>query len=128
MNQIINRFSSSTLFLFFFFFFSFYTMRGHLLLMLLCCAVASALASTKHHPIKYSTKRYATGKNSSSSKKLSYGSHRLITYIVDWDVPSTINWGKLDHVTYAFAEPNAEGKLESITSTNLKSGMLYIEK
>lgn len=50
-----------------------------------------------------------------------YGKHRLVTYVVDWEIPSVINWDQLDHVAYAFAEPDSEGTLESFTKENLAS-------
>jgi GH18 family chitinase len=49
-----------------------------------------------------------------------YGKHRLVTYVVDWEIP-TINWDQLDHIAYAFAEPNSEGTLESFTESSLKN-------
>lgn len=51
-----------------------------------------------------------------------YGKHRLTTYVVDWEVPKSIQWHKLDHIAYAFAEPNAKGELKSYTAGTLKSG------
>lgn len=48
-------------------------------------------------------------------------SQKLIAYVVDWEVPKNIQWKKLDHIVYSFAEPNSHGVLESITSSNLKS-------
>lgn len=50
-----------------------------------------------------------------------YGKHRLTTYVVDWEVPKSIQWNKLDHIAYAFAEPNAKGELKSYTAGTLKS-------
>lgn len=62
-------------------------------------------------------------KKSSVSKSKIFGKQRLVTYIVDWEVPKNIPWDKLDHIAYAFAEPNANGELGSYTDSNLKSGM-----
>jgi hypothetical protein len=31
----------------------------------------------------------------------------------------------LDHIAYAFAEPNSKGALESVTASNLKSGIIH---
>lgn len=58
-----------------------------------------------------------------STHKKNYGKQRLITYVVDWEVPKNIKWNKIDHIAYAFAEPNAKGELKSYTSSNLKSSM-----
>ncbi|KAI9473935.1 MAG: glycoside hydrolase superfamily [Benjaminiella poitrasii] len=93
--------------------------------------------STSKHGRQTTTSKHTTStKRSSSTKKTStnrsntikkastksiYGKHRLITYIVDWEVPESINWDQFDHVAYAFAEPDKNGKLESYTSSNLKS-------
>ncbi|KAG1054949.1 hypothetical protein G6F43_003063 [Rhizopus delemar] len=48
-----------------------------------------------------------------------FGSHKLVAYIVDWDLPRTIYWDKLDHVSYAFAVPNKEGDLNGFNKTQL---------
>lgn len=56
-----------------------------------------------------------------ASSKKSYGKHKVISYVVDWEVPKKINWSKLDHVAYAFAEPDKTGSLKSFTSSTLKS-------
>jgi chitinase len=80
-----------------------------------------------HHHASTLKKKISTSikKSSSVSKRTSkiYGKQRLVTYIVDWEVPKNIKWDKLDHVAYAFAEPNANGELASYTESNLKSGM-----
>ncbi|KAI7907571.1 glycoside hydrolase superfamily [Cokeromyces recurvatus] len=61
-----------------------------------------------------------TCEDDSSSKNI-YGKHKLITYIVDWDIPHNIKWDLFDHVSYAFAEPNKNGELKSFSGSNLKS-------
>lgn len=48
-----------------------------------------------------------------------YGKHSLITYVVDWEVPSNIAWNKIDHAIYSFAEPNSKGQLQSFSSSSL---------
>lgn len=48
--------------------------------------------------------------------------HKLVAYVVDWDIPKSIRWDHLDHIAYAFAEPNENGDLESYSGSNLKSG------
>lgn len=74
----------------------------------------------------YVTAAYTTSIANSLIKKSSvasnvYGKHRLISYVVDWEIPKTINWDQMDHIAYAFAEPNESGKLESYSDSNLKS-------
>ncbi|KAI8091858.1 glycoside hydrolase [Thamnidium elegans] len=49
-----------------------------------------------------------------------YGSHQLITYVVDWDIPTSIPWDKLDHIAYAFAVPNQQGELTQFDEVQLK--------
>lgn len=89
---------------------------------LLFCAIATVLAASSTKKKTVTTKRSAVKKSSSTSSSSSYGDHRLITYVVDWEVPESISWDKLDHIAYAFAEPNSKGDLESFTASNLKSG------
>ncbi|KAI9276212.1 glycoside hydrolase superfamily [Sporodiniella umbellata] len=48
-----------------------------------------------------------------------YGQHQLVAYIVDWDLPSTLPWDKIDHIAYAFAIPKKSGKLEGFNKTQL---------
>lgn len=78
--------------------------------------------------------------------------HRLTAYIVDWvrnkdrdeiaqniqrclkqcimlgavlkGLPDSIQWDLLDHVHYAFAIPDSDGKLSGFDSSQLKSGKL----
>jgi chitinase len=52
---------------------------------------------------------------------LAASTKKLIAYVVDWEVPKNIQWSKLDNIVYSFVEPNAEGALESFTSSNLRS-------
>jgi chitinase len=73
-------------------------------LLTLLCALLSFTAST-----------YAA-----TSKKI-YGKHKLISYVIDWEVPKKINWSQLDHIAYSFAEPDKTGSLKSFTSSTLKS-------
>ncbi|GAA5811790.1 hypothetical protein MFLAVUS_005233 [Mucor flavus] len=47
--------------------------------------------------------------------------HKLVAYVVDWDIPKSIRWDHLDHIAYAFAEPNENGELESYSGNNLKA-------
>ncbi|KAI8063346.1 glycoside hydrolase superfamily [Gilbertella persicaria] len=56
-----------------------------------------------------------------STTKKTYGKHRLVSYVVDWEIPKSINWSLMDHVVYAFAEPDVHGNLKEITSSSLKS-------
>lgn len=69
-----------------------------------------------------------------------YGSHQLITYVVDWvkinkhvhnleknvlyvhiqDIPKSIPWEKLDHIAYAFAVPNQQGELTQFDEAQLR--------
>ncbi|GAN02249.1 chitinase [Mucor ambiguus] len=49
-----------------------------------------------------------------------YGSHQLITYVVDWDVPKVIPWSKLDHIAYAFAVPDRHGELTMFDAEQLQ--------
>lgn len=58
-----------------------------------------------------------------TSIKHMYGKHRLVTYVVDWEIPKSINWKQLDHIAYAFAEPDSKGTLKSFTKGNLKNRM-----
>lgn len=51
-----------------------------------------------------------------------YGSHQLVTYVVDWDVPKVIPWSKLDHIAYAFAVPDQDGELTLFNETQLNKG------
>lgn len=70
---------------------------------------------------KTTTKKHATKSSSVSAAAADiYGKHRLIAYVVDWEIPSTVNWDKVDHVAYAFAEPDANGALKSFTDSLLK--------
>lgn len=70
---------------------------------------------------KTTTKKHATKSSSVSAASADiYGKHRLIAYVVDWEIPSTVNWDKVDHVAYAFAEPDATGALKSFTDSLLK--------
>jgi chitinase len=55
-----------------------------------------------------------------------YGKHKLISYVVDWEIPKTIPWKKMDHVAYAFAEPSKDGTLGSFTPEYLKKCTLII--
>ncbi|KAG1474658.1 hypothetical protein G6F56_000221 [Rhizopus delemar] len=48
-----------------------------------------------------------------------YGKHSLITYVVDWDIPASIPWNKLDHISYAFAIPNKSGTLSGFNKPQL---------
>lgn len=73
--------------------------------------------TTKHKTTKHKTTKHKTTKHSATNI---YGKHRLIAYVVDWEVPSTISWSKFDHVAYAFAEPDANGALKSFTDSVLK--------
>lgn len=73
--------------------------------------------TTKHKTTKHKTTKHKTTKHSATKI---YGKHRLIAYVVDWEVPSTISWSKFDHVAYAFAEPDANGALKSFTDSVLK--------
>ncbi|GAB5589666.1 hypothetical protein Unana1_04566 [Umbelopsis nana] len=45
----------------------------------------------------------------------------LYAYIVDWEIPKDIQWSKVDHVIYAFAEPDQQGKLTNFDSQQLQS-------
>lgn len=70
-----------------------------------------------------------SNKNDSSSTLTAskiYGKHRLSAYVVDWEIPKSIQWNKLDHIVYAFAEPNEKGELKSFTDSTLKSGLYFI--
>ncbi|KAI8881284.1 glycoside hydrolase family 18 protein [Backusella circina FSU 941] len=49
-----------------------------------------------------------------------YGEHRLIAYVVDWDIPKHIPWGKLDHIAYAFAVPDEHGNLVEFDKEQLR--------
>ncbi|KAI8642510.1 glycoside hydrolase superfamily, partial [Parasitella parasitica] len=49
-----------------------------------------------------------------------YGSHQLITYVVDWDVPKVIPWSKIDHIAYAFAVPDRHGDLKMFDEEQLQ--------
>ncbi|KAL0075401.1 glycoside hydrolase family 18 protein [Phycomyces blakesleeanus] len=49
-----------------------------------------------------------------------YGSRHLSAYIVDWNIPKSIPWTKLDHVIYSFAIPNKDGKLGDFDANQLK--------
>ncbi|CAO3623096.1 unnamed protein product [Mucor fragilis] len=70
---------------------------------------------------KATTKKHTTKSTSVSAASADiYGKHRLIAYVVDWEIPSTVNWDKVDHVAYAFAEPDANGALKSFTDSLLK--------
>lgn len=51
-----------------------------------------------------------------------YGKHSLITYVVDWDIPASIPWNKLDHISYAFAIPNKSGTLSGFNKPQLIKG------
>lgn len=74
---------------------------------------------------KATTKKHTTKSTSVSAASADiYGKHRLIAYVVDWEIPSTVNWDKVDHVAYAFAEPDANGALKSFTDSLLKKCML----
>jgi chitinase len=69
------------------------------------------------------TKKHTTKK--ASVKKVndkSYPNHKVIAYVLDWDIPKNVQWSKLDHIAYAFAEPDAKGNLKGFESGNLKSG------
>lgn len=69
------------------------------------------------------SKKHTTKK--ASVKKVndkSYPNHKVIAYVLDWDIPKNIQWSKLDHIAYAFAEPDAKGNLKGFESGNLKSG------
>ncbi|CAM0137365.1 unnamed protein product [Umbelopsis sp. WA50703] len=44
----------------------------------------------------------------------------LIAYVVDWELPNNIQWTKLDHVIYSFAEPDQSGKLGNFNTTQLE--------
>ncbi|KAJ2955251.1 hypothetical protein NQZ79_g8730 [Umbelopsis isabellina] len=44
----------------------------------------------------------------------------LIAYVVDWELPANIQWSKLDHVIYSFAEPDQSGKLGNFNTTQLE--------
>ncbi|KAI8338703.1 glycoside hydrolase superfamily [Chlamydoabsidia padenii] len=46
---------------------------------------------------------------------------KLSAYIVDWELPSKIAWSKLDHVYYAFAEPDRTGALGQFDKNQLRS-------
>ena len=66
------------------------------------------------------TTKKRAAKPSTSGNSI-YGKQRLISYVVDWDIPKNIKWEQLDHVAYAFAEPNEKGELGSYTDSNLKA-------
>ncbi|CEG74765.1 hypothetical protein RMATCC62417_09920 [Rhizopus microsporus] len=48
-----------------------------------------------------------------------FGQHKLVAYLVDWDIPTAIPWEKLDHVAYAFAVPDASGNLTQFDKAQL---------
>lgn len=101
-------------------------MRGQsmlITLMTLCTLftlVTAAHNTLKHHGETFSNKKTMKKSNIALSSNI-YGKHRLISYVVDWEIPKTINWDQMDHVAYAFAEPNESGALESYSDSNLKS-------
>ncbi|KAI7851020.1 glycoside hydrolase superfamily [Circinella umbellata] len=47
--------------------------------------------------------------------------HKLTAYVADWEVPKSIPWNKLDHINYAFAVPDRQGKLSQFNPNQLKS-------
>ncbi|KAI7894397.1 glycoside hydrolase [Mucor mucedo] len=77
---------------------------------LLMCSASASTVSFANTPAK---------KTDSASDI--YGKHRLISYVVDWEIPETIKWDQMDHIAYAFAEPNESGELKSYTDSNLES-------
>ncbi|KAI8370835.1 glycoside hydrolase superfamily [Choanephora cucurbitarum] len=56
-----------------------------------------------------------------AASKKTYGKHRLIAYVVDWELPKSVNWNLLDHVVYSFSEPDAQGNMKGFTSSSLQS-------
>ncbi|KAG1147670.1 hypothetical protein G6F37_005651 [Rhizopus arrhizus] len=75
------------------------------------------------------TKKHTTKK--ASVKKVndkSYPNHKVIAYVLDWDIPKNVQWSKLDHIAYAFAEPDAKGNLKGFESGNLKSVVTQAHK
>lgn len=55
-----------------------------------------------------------------------FGQHKLVAYLVDWDIPTVIPWEKLDHVAYAFAVPDTSGNLTQFDKAQLMKGKTYI--
>ncbi|KAI8357261.1 glycoside hydrolase superfamily [Blakeslea trispora] len=56
-----------------------------------------------------------------AASKKAYGKHRLIGYVVDWELPKSINWGLFDHAVYSFSEPDAHGNMKSFSGSLLQS-------
>lgn len=107
----------------------------------------------KHSPKKHHTPaHHSTGKKKKTTKKVTkktskkgskksttkktptthahqkaYPKHKIVAYVLDWDTPKNIAWNKLDHIVYAFAEPNAKGDLKNFDGNNLKKRMLHID-
>ncbi|KAI8139946.1 glycoside hydrolase superfamily [Fennellomyces sp. T-0311] len=47
--------------------------------------------------------------------------HKLTAYVVDWDLPKSIPWDKLDYINYAFGVPNQHGQLTLFDPDQLRS-------
>ncbi|CAO3693881.1 unnamed protein product [Umbelopsis ramanniana] len=45
----------------------------------------------------------------------------VYAYVVDWELPKNIQWTKVDHVIYSFAEPDQHGKLTNFDTQQLQS-------
>lgn len=88
--------------------------------MLITLVILYSLVTLVNARISFANKKSIV-KYSGTSSNI-YGKHRLISYVVDWEVPKKIKWDQMDHIAYAFAEPNESGKLESFSDDNLKSG------
>ncbi|PHZ10037.1 uncharacterized protein RHIMIDRAFT_205883 [Rhizopus microsporus ATCC 52813] len=84
--------------------------------------------TTKKVTKKTSKKGSKKGSKKSTTKKTptthahqkAYPKHKIVAYVLDWDTPKNIVWNKLDHIVYAFAEPNVKGDLKNFDGNNLK--------
>ena len=80
---------------------------------------------TKKYTTKHTTKHTSSNKkNTPNTSSLTFPNHKVVAYVLDWDIPKNIKWDKLDHIAYAFAEPNANGVLKGFDGSNLKSGIV----
>ncbi|EIE91459.1 hypothetical protein G6F46_010811 [Rhizopus delemar] len=88
--------------------------------------------TTKHvvkHTTKHTTKHTSSNKkNTPNASSLTFPNHKVVAYVLDWDIPKNIKWDKLDHIAYAFAEPNANGVLKGFDGNNLKSVVTQAHK
>ncbi|KAI9266938.1 glycoside hydrolase superfamily [Sporodiniella umbellata] len=100
----------------------------------------------KHHhsrslkAVKKTNSKHTTKKTNRKTKKVakknpkktnsdkSYPKHKIVAYVLDWDIPKNVKWGEVDHLAYAFAEPDVKGNLKNFDSHNLKSVVTQAHK